>query len=52
MVACYIGKNTKADDGNGILVRDNKAYALKDNAGMDYILELSQNRYEQMTLSV
>lgn len=52
MVACYIGKNTKADDGNEILVRDNKAYALKDNAGMDYILEVSQNRYEQMTLSV
>ncbi len=52
MVACYIGKNTKADDGNEILVRDNKAYALKDNAGMDYILEASQNRYEQMTLSV
>lgn len=52
MVACYIGKNTKEDDGNEILVRDNKAYALKDNAGMDYILEVSQNRYEQMTLSV
>lgn len=52
MVACYIGKNTKEDDGNGILVRDNKAYALKDNAGMDYILEMSQNRYEQMTLPV
>lgn len=52
MVACYIGKNTKEDDGNGILVRDNKAYALKDNAGMDYILEMSQNRYEQMALSI
>ena len=52
MVACYIGKNTKEDDGNGILVRDNKAYALKDNAGMDYILEMSQNRYEQMSLLV
>ncbi len=52
MVACYIGKNTKEDDGNGILVRDNKAYALKDNAGMDYILEMSQNRYEQMSLPV
>lgn len=52
MVACYIGKNTKEDDGNGILVRDNKAYALKDNAGMDYILEMSQNRYEQMALPV
>lgn len=52
MVACYIGKNTKADDGNGILVRDNKAYALKDNAGMDYILEASQNSYEQMSLPV
>ncbi len=52
MVACYIGKNTNANDGNGILVRDNKAYALKDNAGMDYILEMSQNRYEQMSLPV
>lgn len=52
MVACYIGKNTKEDDGNGILVRNNKAYALKDNAGMDYILEMSQNRYEQMTLPI
>lgn len=52
MVACYIGKDTKADDGNGILVRDNKAYALKDNAGMDYILKMSQNRYEQMSLPV
>lgn len=52
MVACYIGKNTKEDDGNGILVRDNKAYALRDNAGMDYILEMTQNRYEQMSLPI
>lgn len=52
MVACYIGKGTKADDGNGILVRDKKAYALTDNAGMDYILGMSQGRYDQMSLPV
>ena len=52
IVACCVGKETKADDGNGILVRDKKAYALKDDAGLDYILEMSQNRYEQMTLPI
>lgn len=52
MVVCYIENNTKADDGNGILVRNNKAYALKDNASIDYILGMSQNSYEQMSLPV
>lgn len=52
MVACYLGKDAKEDDGNEILVRENKAYALRDNAGMDYIIEMSHNRYEQMSLPV
>lgn len=52
MVACYLEKDGAANEGNEILVRKNKAYALRDNEGMDYILELSQNRCEQMTLPI
>lgn len=50
LVACYMEKDGRASEGNEILVQHNKAYAMSDSAGMDYILELSQNRFEQMEL--
>lgn len=50
LVACYIGKDEEPDSGNEILVRKNKAYALRDNDGIDYLLELSQRHCEQMKL--
>lgn len=50
VVACYIDQYTEQESGNSILVKDRKAYALRDNAGMDYILDVSQNNYQQMSL--
>ena len=50
LVACYMEKDGRPSEGNEILVQHNKAYAMSDSAGMDYILELSQNRFEQMEL--
>lgn len=50
LVACYMEKDGRPSEGNEILVQHKKAYALSDSAGMDYILELSQNRFEQMEL--
>jgi len=52
LVACYIGKDRAANAGNEKLVEGRKAYALTDNAGMDYILDLSKSRCEQMTLPI
>lgn len=50
LVACYIDKNEMPDSGNEILVKKNKAYALRNNEGIDFLLELSQGRFEQMEL--
>lgn len=52
LVACYLEKNGNFSKGNEMLVQSNKAYALKDNEGMEYILELSDSRWEQQCLPV
>lgn len=46
-VACYMEKGGGSSVGNELLVRSNRAYALRDNEGMEYILELSGKRWEQ-----
>lgn len=51
-VACYIEKEGVSSMGNEMLVQHKIAYALKDNEGMEYILELSGNRFEQQRLLV
>lgn len=51
-VACYVEKEGVLSSGNEILVQSNKAYALRDNEGMEYILELSGSRWEQQSLSI
>lgn len=49
-VACYMEKNGVISKGNEMLVQKNMAYALKDKEGMEYILELSNSRWEQQCL--
>ncbi|MCM1090283.1 MAG: DNA-protecting protein DprA [Butyrivibrio sp.] len=51
-VACYVEKNGIFSRGNEMLVQSNKAYALRDNEGMEYILELSDGRWEQQSLPI
>lgn len=51
-VACYVEKNGGFSKGNEMLVQSNRAYALRDNEGMEYILELSDSRWEQQCLPV
>lgn len=51
-VACYMEKDGTSSEGNELLVQSKKAYALKDNVGMDFILELSGNRFEQQCLPI
>lgn len=51
-VACYMEKNGDFSKGNEMLVQSNKAYALRDNEGIEYILELSNNRWEQQCLPI
>lgn len=51
-VACYMEKEGASSVGNEMLVRSNKAYALRDNEGMEYVLELSDNRWEQQCLPI
>lgn len=51
-VACYMEKERASSEGNEILVQSKKAYALRDNEGMDFLLELSENRCEQQRLPI
>ncbi len=51
-VACYMEKEGVSSVGNEMLVRSNKAYALRDNEGMEYVLELLDNRWEQQCLPI
>lgn len=52
LVACYLERNGGFSKGNEMLVQSNKAYALKDNEGMEYIPELSDSRWEQQCLPI
>lgn len=51
-VACYMEKDGTSSEGNEMLVQSKKAYALRDNEGMDFILELSGSRCEQQSLPI
>lgn len=51
-VACYLEKEGASSEGNEMLVQSKKAYALRDNEGMEFILELSGNRCEQQSLPI
>ena len=38
--------------GNEMLVQSNKAYASRDNEGMEHVLELPDTRWEQQCLLI
>lgn len=51
-VACYMEKKGASSKGNEMLVQSKKAYALSDNEGMEFILELSGHQCEQQCLPI